>query len=162
MIFTYISSQLVLTGQIQNTGNAEMNSLLRDNTAVSRMMTTYTRRGPGINFLKTVLSSELKAVIEESTHSLEIDPVKVQKEELTVEGKENTEESLDKLIKSRVVILEKHAENFLKKLYSGIDQVPYGIRWICRQIKVLTKVRLRDRQCTQISLWVETLSPGHG
>jgi Ras GTPase-activating-like protein IQGAP2/3 len=40
-----LSLQSVLTYQFDNT--PEYSSLLRANTPVSRMMTTYTRRGPG-------------------------------------------------------------------------------------------------------------------
>jgi Ras GTPase-activating-like protein IQGAP2/3 len=32
------------------------------------------------------------------------------------------------------------ANKFLTVIIDSLDQVPYGIRWICKQIRVLTKV----------------------
>ena len=39
--------------------NSEYSSLLRQNTPVSRMMTTYTRRGPGQSYLKEILADKI-------------------------------------------------------------------------------------------------------
>jgi Ras GTPase-activating-like protein IQGAP2/3 len=66
---------MVLSSQFESS-NKEMNKLLRDNTPASRMMTTYTRRGPGQTFLKNVLSQALDDVLKDSVLNLEIDPVK--------------------------------------------------------------------------------------
>ena len=41
----------------------EFSSLLRANTPVSRMMTTYTRRGPGQTYLRSCLSDVLNKII---------------------------------------------------------------------------------------------------
>ena len=55
----------------------DFGSLLRANTPVSRMMTTYTRRGPGQQYLKLVLSQNINALIEQDDLNLEMNPVKV-------------------------------------------------------------------------------------
>jgi len=47
----------VLSAQFEMT--TEFGSLLRANTPVSRMMTTYTRRGPGQSYLKSVLAERI-------------------------------------------------------------------------------------------------------
>ncbi|KAH6721179.1 Rho GTPase activation protein [Leptodontidium sp. MPI-SDFR-AT-0119] len=67
--------QSVLTYQFDNT--PEYSSLLRANTPVSRMMTTYTRRGPGQSYLKTVLADRINGLIELKDLDLEINPLKV-------------------------------------------------------------------------------------
>ena len=54
-----------------------MGTLMRANTPVSRMMTTYTRRGPGQSYLKKALSSCFKKIIEGGDENLEINPLKV-------------------------------------------------------------------------------------
>jgi len=41
------------------------------------MMTTYTRRGPGQSFLKTVLADRINSLIELKDLDLEINPLKV-------------------------------------------------------------------------------------
>jgi Ras GTPase-activating-like protein IQGAP2/3 len=55
----------------------EFGSLLRANTPVSRMMTTYTRRGPGQSYLKGTLSERINSLIEHKELNLEINPLKV-------------------------------------------------------------------------------------
>jgi hypothetical protein len=55
----------------------EFGSLLRANTPVSRMMTTYTRRGPGQTYLKNVLADKINSLIEHKDLNLEINPLKV-------------------------------------------------------------------------------------
>lgn len=46
------------------------------------------------------------------------------------------------IIAPRQRTLEEIANSFLSTIINSLDQVPYGIRWICKQIKSLTKVRL--------------------
>ncbi|KAL9964738.1 hypothetical protein ACROYT_G028418 [Oculina patagonica] len=53
------------------------NSLLRANTAISRMMTTYTRRGPGQEYLKSTLGALIANVADQDKLVLEINPLKV-------------------------------------------------------------------------------------
>ncbi|KAJ1971939.1 RasGAP protein, partial [Dimargaris xerosporica] len=55
--------QLVLSAQFE--AATESGSLLRANTPVSRMMTTYTRRGPGQAYLKKVVSQEINSVLNQ-------------------------------------------------------------------------------------------------
>lgn len=65
----------VLSAQFEMT--TDFGSLLRANTPVSRMMTTYTRRGPGQTFLKTVLADRINNLISFGELNLEINPLKV-------------------------------------------------------------------------------------
>src|SRR3954463_16456604 len=73
--------QSVLTYQFDNT--PDYSSLLRANTPVSRMMTTYTRRGPGQSYLKVVLQDSINALIELKDLDLEINPLKVYEKMVT-------------------------------------------------------------------------------
>jgi Ras GTPase-activating-like protein IQGAP2/3 len=67
--------QSVLSAQFETA--TDLGTLLRANTPVSRMMTTYTRRGPGQSYLKTVLGERINSLIEHKELNLEINPVKV-------------------------------------------------------------------------------------
>lgn len=67
--------QSVLSAQFETA--TEFGSLLRANTPVSRMMTTYTRRGPGQSYLKSVLAERINSLIEHQDLNLEINPLKV-------------------------------------------------------------------------------------
>lgn len=52
-------------------------TLLRANTALTRMMTTYTRRSPGQSYLKQTLTPILESVVKNAELTLEINPLKV-------------------------------------------------------------------------------------
>ncbi|KAI0104680.1 GTPase [Nemania sp. FL0031] len=146
--------QSVLTYQFDTT--PEYSSLLRANTPVSRMMTTYTRRGPGQSFLRTVLADRINSLIELQDLDLEINPLKVyermceQIEEDTgslpetlpkgITGEQAAENpQVQAIIEPRLTMLTDIANGFLSTIIDGLDEAPYGIRWICKQIRSLTK-----------------------
>lgn len=161
--------QSVLTYQFDNT--PEYSSLLRANTPVSRMMTTYTRRGPGQSYLKVVLQDKINQLIEEKNEDLEINPLKVygrmieQDQEATgnvpsdlpkgVTAEEAAENRrVQATIAPRLKKLMEIATIFLETIIEGLDETPYGIRWICKQIRSLSKRKYPDAQdqtiCTLI------------
>ena len=161
--------QSVLTYQFDHT--PDYSSLLRANTPVSRMMTTYTRRGPGQSYLKVVLQDKINSLIDLKEVNLEINPLKVygsliekHKAEtgtipdylpkgVTAEQAAEIQEIQD-IIEPRVAILMDIATTFLETIIRGLDETPYGIRWICKQIRSLSKRKYPDAQdqtiCTLI------------
>ncbi|KAJ2498016.1 RasGAP protein [Coemansia sp. RSA 1972] len=150
--------QLVLAAQFETT--QEFSNLLRQNTPVSRMMNTYTSRGPGQVYLKNVISGEIARVIENRDLNLEINPLKVY-EELRQERMDrgqsvddfpqgvSTEDATNNplvraAIEPRVAELTRIASRFLDTILENRSSTPYGIRWICKQIRSLTKRRYPD------------------
>ncbi|KAL8286935.1 hypothetical protein RQP46_003941 [Phenoliferia psychrophenolica] len=146
--------QSVLSAQFETA--TEFGSLLRANTPVSRMMTTYTRRGPGQSYLKSVLAERINSLIEHKDLNLEINPLKVYEQMINSIQDETGElpEDLPKgvspevaaanadvqnIIAPRLTMLMEIANSFLLTIMDSIDSVPYGIRWICKQIRSLTK-----------------------
>ncbi|EEQ87944.1 hypothetical protein RJZ56_002608 [Blastomyces dermatitidis] len=161
--------QSVLTYQFDNT--PEYSSLLRQNTPVSRMMTTYTRRGPGQAYLKQVLADQINSLIELNDVDLEINPLKVYEtmvqqieastgslppyleKSVTAEvAAEN--EQVQQIITPRLKMLTDIANTFLETIIQGLEETPYGIRWICKQIRSLSRRKYPDAQdqtiCTLI------------
>lgn len=151
--------QSVLTYQFDNT--PEYSSLLRANTPVSRMMTTYTRRGPGQSYLKVVLQDTINSLIQQQDANLEINPLKVyqamveQIEQDTgsvpdhlpkgVTAEQAAEnKDVQKIIAPRVTMLMDLANAFLDTIIKGLEETPYGIRWICKQIRSLSKRKYPD------------------
>lgn len=146
--------QNVLAAQFDSA--TEFGSLLRANTPVSRMMTTYTRRGPGQTYLKNVLSERINNLIEHQDLDLEINPLKVYEQminDIETETGETCElprgisqeeaaqnPDVQAIIAPRLGTLMEITESFLTTIIASLDQVPYGIRWICKQIRSLTKV----------------------
>ncbi|MCJ1310057.1 glyceraldehyde-3-phosphate dehydrogenase 1 [Agyrium rufum] len=161
--------QSVLTYQFDNT--LEYSSLLRANTPVSRMMTTYTRRGPGQTYLKEVLSEKINSLVEMRDVNLEIDPLKVyqsMREHIEMEtgsipdhlpaGITQEEAAanaqVQAIVEPRVKMLTEIASSFLTTIIEAVDKTPYGIRWICKQIRSLSRRKYPDAQdhtiCTLI------------
>ena len=161
--------QSVLTYQFDNT--PDYSSLLRANTPVSRMMTTYTRRGPGQSYLKVVLQNRINSLIELKEVDLEINPLKVygrlieQMEAQTgmpperfpkgvtaEQAAENAE--VQAIIAPRLTTLMQIATMFLETIIKGLEETPYGIRWICKQIRSLSRRKYPEAQdqtiCTLI------------
>lgn len=161
--------QSVLTYQFDNT--PEYSSLLRQNTPVSRMMTTYTRRGPGQSYLKNVLADQINSLIELQDVDLEINPLKVY-ESMVQQIEEDTgrlpdylarsvtaevaaeNEQVQAIIAPRLKMLTDLANTFLNTIIDGLEDAPYGIRWICKQIRSLSRRKYPDAQdqtiCTLI------------
>ncbi|KAI9012081.1 Rho GTPase activation protein [Phycomyces nitens] len=144
--------QNVLAWQFETT--PEFSSLLRANTPVSRMMTTYTRRGPGQSYLKSLLSERINELIVRKDANLQINPLKVYAE--IVEEMESmgtlpeymprsvtpevaaANPQVQAMIRPRLEALLEVADGFLSTIIHSLDQIPYGIRWICKQIRSLT------------------------
>ncbi|GJN93469.1 hypothetical protein Rhopal_006526-T1 [Rhodotorula paludigena] len=146
--------QSVLAAQFETA--TEFGSLLRANTPVSRMMTTYTRRGPGQSYLKSVLAERINSLIEHKDLNLEINPLKVYEQMLNSIQDETGElpedlprnvtpevaaahPDVQNIIAPRLTMLMEIANSFLLTIMNGIESVPYGIRWICKQIRSLTR-----------------------
>jgi len=151
--------QSVLTFEFETT--PEYSNLLRANTPVSRMMTTYTRRGPGQSYLKEVLREKLNSLIELKDVDLEINPLKVY-DTMVAKIEEDTGSRPDylppgispeqaaenvqvqQLIAPRLQMLTDIATSFLDTIINGLPETPYGIRWICKQIRSLSKRKYPD------------------
>lgn len=125
------------------------------------MMTTYTRRGPGQSYLKTVLANRINSLIEIKDLDLEINPLKVYETMVSkieasgeplpagltrgVTAEQASEnESVQKIIAPRLDMLVEIANSFLDTIIEGLEETPYGIRWICKQIRSLTRRKYPD------------------
>jgi Ras GTPase-activating-like protein IQGAP2/3 len=135
------------------------------------MMTTYTRRGPGQSYLKVVLQDSINSLIELKDLDLEINPLKVYEKMVSeIEDQQGTlppnlpkgvtaeqaaeNETVQQIIAPRLTMLMEIANNFLTTIITGLEETPYGIRWICKQIRSLSKRKYPDAQdqtiCTLI------------
>jgi Ras GTPase-activating-like protein IQGAP2/3 len=55
------------------------------------------------------------------------------------------------IILPRLEILIKTANDFITTIIDSLDSIPYGIRWICKQIRSLTKRKYPNANETAIS-----------
>lgn len=135
------------------------------------MMTTYTRRGPGQSYLKSVLADRIDSLIGIKDLDLEINPLKVYEtmlEKIEASGdplpsdlpkgitaeQAAANENVQRIIAPRIDMLIEIANSFLATIIEGLEEIPYGIRWICKQIRSLTRRKYPDAQeqtiCTLI------------
>ena len=131
------------------------------------MMTTYTRRGPGQGYLQKVLSEEINSLCSIKDLDCEINPLKVYVDMVNkIEASGNplpdelpksvtaeeaaANHAVQQVVQPRVDTLIRLANQFLDTIIAGLDEVPYGIRWICKQIRSLSKRKYPDAQDTTI------------
>lgn len=165
---------------------SDFGSLMRANSCLSRMLTTYTRRGPGQDYLKRVLIDcicamaridypetylgaaaflvvgkddipvgiglkNVKLPIEELAKlgdmDLEINPMKIWKEL----GREDAEyetvmanAQIQSMLKERRDALLMMTRCFADIMIASVDDVPFGIRWLCKHILSAVSVRFPD------------------
>lgn len=143
-----------------------INELFRSNSALTRMLTTYTRRSAGQQFLKTTFKSILTEIVSDSEMNLEITPNKVFDEYVNdyevrngqpYEGEKKlpTEECakmpfIQEIIRPRIPIIERYISKFIDQYERNLNLVPYGIRWICKQVKLIVLEKWPDTDWRQV------------
>eukprot|EP00004_Rigifila_ramosa_P020322 TRINITY_DN5269_c0_g1_i1.p1 TRINITY_DN5269_c0_g1~~TRINITY_DN5269_c0_g1_i1.p1 ORF type:complete len:744 (-),score=223.33 TRINITY_DN5269_c0_g1_i1:77-2308(-) len=144
-----------------------MGTLMRANTALTRMMTTYTRRGPGQAFLKSTLSPLLGWVCKQSELNLEINPMKMYEALINEEESRTGQPSalprsvttevaaehpgVIALVPERTQQLLDLSQRFFDAITENPDAVPYGLRWICKHIYECAKAKFPDATRYELS-----------
>lgn len=134
-------------------GKDDMGSLFRANTSITMMLSTYARRGEGLHTLKTVLEDPLQDMVSNPGLTLEVNAYKVYQEVIQSFEKKTqkpwplkrsvtseiawSNSYVQDLIKPRTEHLKYITKHFLKRITDNFDEVPYGIRWICKQLAEL-------------------------
>ena len=144
----------------------DIGSFLRANTAITQMLSAYARRGQGLGILREILEKPIREMVAQTSLNLEINPVEVYKQIInSYEAKMNkpwdgirnptSDEAAEnkyvkRLIPPRVKQLEYIAEHFIQRIIETVDSVPFGIRWICRQLAEMAQQRFPDADRYQI------------
>lgn len=127
--------------------------LMRANTAISRMMHAYTRRGPGQEYLKETLQEIMENMNANIDLNLEVNPVKVYCAIYDVIDNEQNSITMERALKDREVAniimyrlkgLEDITTQFYNAIIASIDYIPYGIRWLCKAMYQLCLEKFPD------------------
>eukprot|EP00475_Leptophrys_vorax_P005128 TRINITY_DN1307_c0_g1_i1.p1 TRINITY_DN1307_c0_g1~~TRINITY_DN1307_c0_g1_i1.p1 ORF type:complete len:875 (+),score=221.44 TRINITY_DN1307_c0_g1_i1:59-2683(+) len=146
---------------------SDMGSFLRANTAVSQMLSAYARRGVGMAILRSILGPPLEELMKDKDLDLELMPDKVytkmiidfetktgsewpRKKDPTPEELEN-DEDLQRELKRRMKTLSDIANKFLESILQNADKIPYGMKWICKEIKIYAEDKFQDADNNQIA-----------
>jgi len=117
-------------------------------SVVPKLLITYNRRMQGTIYLRTVLPAVLKLVQDDRNLDLELNPVLVH-QQVVPGANVNEDQALDnpevrKLLDKRQKELEKVCQAFFDAVFSSMDKLPYGLRWICKMMRALCEKRLPD------------------
>ncbi|KCV69935.1 hypothetical protein H696_03400 [Fonticula alba] len=139
--------QVVLRNEFNDASEQQTNSILRANTNASRVLSTYTRRGPGQSYLQSLLSAPISELVRENA-DLEINPTKLFASNPNLpptEGFSGDNAHLDPvlqpILQPRLNRLCFWIDTFINAILESLATVPFGLRWICKQIMLLTKER---------------------
>lgn len=147
----YLLLQLLQAALEQEIGTyKDIGGFLESNTVIAKMIVAYNRREQGQEYLVKTLAPVLQRFIQVKDLELEISPLKVLNsilaEEETRSGKKSSikrpttdEEALrndevKKIIANRTEQLEEICSWFFDAIVNSMKQLPFGLRWICKQI----------------------------
>jgi Ras GTPase-activating-like protein IQGAP2/3 len=99
-------------------------------------------------YLRTTLPGVLKTVQDDRNLDLELNPIMIH--QTLVPGSNVTEDqALDnpevkKQLEKRIKDLENICQQFFDTVFSTMDKLPYGLRWICKMMRTLCEKQLPD------------------
>jgi Ras GTPase-activating-like protein IQGAP2/3 len=117
-------------------------------SVVPKLLVTYNRRMQGTVYLRTTLPGVLKTVQDDRNLDLELNPIMIH--QTLVPGSNVTEDqALDnpevkKQLEKRIKDLESICQQFFDTVFSTMDKLPYGLRWICKMMRALCEKQLPD------------------
>ncbi|EGG18524.1 RasGTPase-activating protein [Cavenderia fasciculata] len=130
--------------------------LISVDSVVPKMIITYTRRKQGHEFLKQIIAPILENyVINVPDLNLELNPVQVYQNMISeIEIQTGSKSTLNRGLAEEQIIQLKEVQDILaprvekcisicERFFTGIveslNRLPYGIRWICKQIKNISE-----------------------
>lgn len=137
----------------------DVGDFLKADSVVPQMVIAYNKRKQGIDFLKNVVGPILKQVITKDIN-LELKPMiiyqsMINEQEIRTGEKSTLDRNLSEdqimelkdvqeIVRSRMEQLEQICQLFFDKIISNLNKLPYGIRWICKQIKKIAQERFEN------------------
>jgi len=128
----------------------DVSGFLEANTVTAKMIVAYNRREQGKKYLVKVLAPLLQKFIQMKDLDLDISPARIQNQMITdeeiktgqkskMERATNDTQALENpevraILKSRIDQLLEMCGWFLDAIINSLQDLPYGLRWICRQI----------------------------
>jgi len=140
-----------------------VSDFLTGGSVLPTMVVTYNRRKPGMEYLKKALSPIMKRIISKADdlnfelnpsviHHQLINEMEIRTGEKSTVDKNISEEHASTIPEVKAVVekrtkdLQEVCEWFLEGIVTSLESLPYGLRWICKQIRLTTQKKLPD--CT--------------
>jgi len=135
-------------------------------TVLPRMINSYNKRKQGVEYLRTTLEPLLREFIK-INQSLELNPLQVYQAMINeheiatgdrsplprgVSAEEAAENSeVKQIIGDRLAQLEDVCQRFVNGIVKSLDNLPYGLRWLMKQLRELCLKALPDTTEDDIS-----------
>jgi len=133
---------------------------LSADTVVPKMVIAYNRRKQGLDYLKKTLAPLVQTVVDKNDLNLELHPLQIYiamineseiktGEKSTLERNVTEEQAaqnpdVKRISAERIQELEGLCQQFLEGILETMRDLPYGIRWICKQLRDLSTKALPD------------------
>lgn len=131
------------------------------------MLSAYARRGSGLTTLKNILEEPLQKLCALKDLNLEINPSKIYlsliQDYETNTGKVSdlpkdigdaeaaAHPEVEAIVQDRVDKLLHWVDIFLNRIIEGVQTIPYGMRWICKQLSYLCALKFPSVDKYQLS-----------
>jgi hypothetical protein len=140
----------------------KLGSFLNNNPVLPKMVMTYGRRVQGKNFLQKVLFDKiLNNILGDKELNLELNAVKLLRDHISAEevrtgvkskvnlrdltfDKAMEDEVVSKMVNERVEKLTELCQAVLDGIIEHVNEIPYGLRWVCKQLDQLLKQKHPD------------------
>jgi len=133
---------------------------LAGDTVVPKMVITYNRRKLGLEYLRKTVAPLLNSVIDQTDLVFELNPLFIYNNMINDEEIKTGEKSalprgiseeeasanadVQKVMNERIVELQKTCQRFLDGILGTLQDLPYGIRWICKTLRDLVQKHLPE------------------
>eukprot|EP00211_Chloroparvula_japonica_P005130 CAMPEP_0119131044 /NCGR_PEP_ID=MMETSP1310-20130426/9300_1 /TAXON_ID=464262 /ORGANISM="Genus nov. species nov., Strain RCC2339" /LENGTH=838 /DNA_ID=CAMNT_0007121595 /DNA_START=153 /DNA_END=2669 /DNA_ORIENTATION=+ len=137
----------------------QVSDFLQAETVVPKMIVTYNRRKQGLDYIQRVLGPVMNTVLE-TDRNMELNPLTIYikmineaeirtGEKTKLERQVKPEEALDhpevkRIVDSRLEELTDICKMFVEAILRSVNELPYGLRWICKQLADISKENLPD------------------
>eukprot|EP00698_Gefionella_okellyi_P003916 TRINITY_DN13630_c0_g1_i1.p1 TRINITY_DN13630_c0_g1~~TRINITY_DN13630_c0_g1_i1.p1 ORF type:complete len:854 (-),score=133.11 TRINITY_DN13630_c0_g1_i1:12-2513(-) len=148
LVLTFIKA--ILEEHIQHI--TQLDQLIRQNTFVSKLLGAYTWRSGGKTYLNTTFRSLLMETVLDKALDLELDPLKIaRKLKLDFDEEEAAAKNsqIAAIIAEHVARLSDISQKFLRLVESTLHALPFGIRWVAKQLLIACVTRFPDISDTQ-------------
>eukprot|EP01084_Bolivina_argentea_P224509 379621_1 len=143
-----------------------IDTILKENTVTTQMLRAFTRRGEGLCILREILGKPIRKMLDQTSLNLEINPIEVYKQIIrSYEAKMNkpwdgirnptsneaaNNKYVKRLIAPRIKQLEYITQHIIQKIIETVNSIPFGIKWICRQIVEMTQQKFPNDNKYQV------------
>eukprot|EP01084_Bolivina_argentea_P224508 379615_1 len=169
--YDYNEERLLLTlfqNVLKQTFDESQNidTILKENTVTTQMLRAFTRRGEGLCILREILGKPIRKMLDQTSLNLEINPIEVYKQIIrSYEAKMNkpwdgirnptsneaaNNKYVKRLIAPRIKQLEYISQHCIQRIIETVNSIPFGIKWICRQIVEMTQQKFPNDNKYQV------------